>query len=210
MQWADLFVAARAYDNPALDAWNTSAAPQLPKKFDIFHKRNFRKTADAFERATLAKHPMIAAAHAQQKTGVMSETIGQPVNESRAWQANSKKTSGHISILEQLANFIQTVIGHFGIYVQKPEHIAPRHFRSRIQLLRSSTLSLQHAGTKSFGQFSCPVRATAVDNDDFCTRCALPQLSKERLNQRSFVEDRNNDRNKHLRTTNPVLFFGVA
>jgi hypothetical protein len=74
-QWADLFVATCAHNNPAFDASNASATAQFPKKFNVFHQRNFGKAADAFERVTPAKHAVVAAAHAQQKACVVSKTI---------------------------------------------------------------------------------------------------------------------------------------
>jgi hypothetical protein len=152
---------------------------------------------------------MIAATHPQQETSIMGKAIGQPVNEFRARQTNSKKSSSHIRILERPTNLIQTSIGHFGIDVQKPEHISPCYFCSGIQLLCSSAAGLQQTITKSFGQFSCLIRAAAIDNDDLCIRCALSQLAKERLNQRSFVEHRSNDRDQYLGTINVILLFGL-
>lgn len=173
---------------------DTSAAAQVPEELDIFHDRDFGETAKLIEDIAAAKQSVIAAAHAQQKTSVVGEGIGQPIDQCGTWQTNAEESAGNAGVFQEAPNVIETTVWHLGIDVQEPQDFAMRNARSGIELLGAAALRRQHSITIPRRQLSCLICAAAIDHDYFCAGRAFAQLLQKRADQRRFVKHRNNDR----------------
>jgi hypothetical protein len=162
-----------------LAAYHATALPQPAKKFHIFHKRHFRKTANFQESTAPTEYSMVATAHSQQDPGVMRKAIRQSVN-SVSRQTNSKVTTRDLWITRDSLNLIQTFPWNFGINMQKPKDIAARGAAASVHLYCSITLAHHELIAKTPREISSAIRASTVRDNNLRLGRSVAQMLKKR------------------------------
>jgi hypothetical protein len=166
------------------------------KKFYIFHQRHVGKSAYVEEGSSPAEYPVIAAAHSQQNSCVMSKTVREPINQASR-QANSEVAANDIRIIDDAPDLIQALEWQSSIDMDKPKDLPARGARAGIHLPATAALALDKLLTESGSESICAIGASAVCNDDLRFRRSLAQMLKERSYQRRLIEYRDDDRELH-------------
>jgi len=178
---------------------HTSTATKPAKKFNIFHERHVRKPSSINKRSSPTENSMIAASHPKQKPRIMCETVRQSVNNTSR-QADPKVTATDSPIPDHAANLIQTSRWYFGVCMQEPENIAAGRAGASIHLYRAAAFAspnelIAEPRRKLIGA----VGACTIDHNDFRSRRSLAQMLEKRTYQRRLIQNRNNDRDLHLK-----------
>jgi hypothetical protein len=147
------------------------------KKFDIFHQRHVGKSAYVKESSSPAEYPVIAAAHSQQNSCVMSKTVRESINQASR-QANSEVTANDIRIIHDARDLIQTLQWQSSIDMDKPKDVSVRSVRAGIHLPGTTAIARHKLIAKSGSEPICTIGASAVCNDDLRVRRSLAQMLK--------------------------------
>src|SRR5437764_10866588 len=91
--------------------------------------------------------------------------------------------------------------------MKKPKDITTGYARTSIHLHGTIPPRPDNPVGKFFGEFVCPVAASAVHDNDFRFRCSLANMLEKRADQRRFVPHRHNDGNTPLTTGHAILSF---
>ena len=166
------------------------------KKFYIFHQWHVGKSANIEEGSSPAEYPVIAAAHSQQNSCVMSKTVREPINQASR-QANSEVAANDIRIIHDARDLIQTLQWQSSIDMDKPKDVSVRSARAGIHLPGTTAIALDNLITKSGSKPICAIGASTVCDNDLSFRRSLAQMLKERSYQRRLIEYRDDDRELH-------------
>src|ERR1044071_4913360 len=192
-QRSDCFVSTGACHNPFVAVDHPAAATKSTEKFHVLDKRHIRKPSSVDERRPPAENSMIAASHPEHKPRIMREAVRQSVNNRRR-QTNAKETAADCWILHHAVNLIQTSPWHFGVCMQEPENIAPRHAGAGVHLYRAAAFAAPNElMTEPRRKLIRAVGACAIDHDDFRASRSLAQMLEKRAYQRRLIQNRNND-----------------
>jgi hypothetical protein len=159
----------------------------LAKKLNVFHQSELRKTADLRKNFAPAEKTVISAPHSQQQSGVVTETVCQPIDGIFPRQSNAKKPADYLSILQRLFNFSERSGRHLSIGVKEPENIGARDLSPGVHLRGTIRFYLNEAITKAGGKIDSLVSTHPVGDNDLSFRGTLTQTTKRFLNERSFV-----------------------
>jgi hypothetical protein len=161
-------------------------------KFDIFHQRHVGKSAYVKESSSPAEYPVIAAAHSQQNSCVMSKAVRESINHASR-QANSEVTANDIRIIHDARDLIQTLQWQFRVDMDKPKNLPARGARANIHLPGTTGIARDKLITKPGSEPICAIGASAVCNNDLRFRRSLAKVLKKWSDQSCLVEYRNND-----------------
>jgi hypothetical protein len=190
-----LLVAARTGDDTLRNYHYTARAPKFAKKFNVFHQSDLRKTAHPRKNFAAAEKTVIATAHSQQQTGVMTETVGQSINGISLGNSDAKKPAGNVPILQSLFDFSECCGWHFSIGMKKPENIAARDPSPRVHLCTAIWFCLHKTIAMVLRQIDRFIIARAICNNHFRVRGTFTQVAKKLVNKSLFVQDRNDNGN---------------
>jgi hypothetical protein len=178
---------------------HTTTTVEPAKKFYIFHQRHVGKSAYVEEGSPPAEYPVIAAAHSQQNTCVMSKAVRESINHASR-EANSEVAANDIRIIHDAPDLIQALQWQFGVDMDKPKNLPARGARAGIHLPATTAIALDKLITKSGSEPICAIGASPVCNNDLRVRRSLAQMLKKRSYQRRLIEYRNNDRDLRSNT----------
>jgi hypothetical protein len=82
---------------------------------------------------------------------------------------------------------------HAQIGVEKPKHFSSRHLSARIHLRSAAALRNNYKVGQWLGDYLRPIRAAAIDDNDLRFRRDRPDMLKEVLNLRRFIQHRHDD-----------------
>src|SRR5207247_9095112 len=92
--------------------------------------------------------------------------------------------------------------------MKKPKHITTGRTRTDVHLHGAIAPRPDNPVGKCFGEFGCPVAASAVHDNDFRFRCSLANMLEKWADQRRVVPHRHDDGNtRSLRTGHAILSF---
>jgi hypothetical protein len=158
-------------------AYDATTVLESAEKFNIFHQRDFRKSANINEDSSPAEYPVVATSHSQQQSGVVPKTISQPVNQV-LWQANSKKTACDVRIVHDALDLFQTAPRNFRVNMNKPKDVAVRSDCASIHLYRPIRLAYDKLITKTARDIGRAVGTSPIRNDNLRVHCPLAQMRK--------------------------------
>jgi hypothetical protein len=193
-----LLVAARTNDDALRNYHYTTRAPKFAKKFNVFHQIEFRKTIYLRKDFAPAEKTVIAAAHSQQQSGVMTETVSQSINGISPRNSDAKKSAGNVSILQSLFHFSDRSGWHLSIGMKKPENTSARDLGTRIHLPTAIWSCLHNTIAMVLRRIDRSIIARAICDNHFRVRGTFAQVAKKFVNKSLFVQDRNDNRNLHL------------
>src|SRR5205809_3753069 len=92
--------------------------------------------------------------------------------------------------------------------MKKPKHITTGRTRTDVHLHGAIAPRRDNLVGKFFGEFGCPVAASAVHDNDFSFRCSFANMLEKWTDQRRFVVHRHDDGNtRSLTTGHAILSF---
>jgi hypothetical protein len=137
----------------------------------------------------------------------MRKTVAQSIH-GGCREADAKETATDCRIPHYVANLIQTIPRHFGIYVQEPENVASCAAGSGIHLCRTAAfVATDKLIAKSYCEMIGTIAACSIDNDDFGSEGSFPQMGEEGLYQRRLIKNGNNNGDLHLTSVAGLLLI---
>jgi hypothetical protein len=191
------FVAARAYEDPPLTVFYTTAAVEPAQKFYVFHQRHLGKSANIDEYGSPTENAMIATSHSQENACVVGKAVRKSINQA-ARQADSEVTSNDLRIIHDAVNLIQTSLRDFSVDVHEPKHVAAGSARAGVHLHRPIGLASNKLIAKPRGEINRVIGASAVSDNNLSSGRSLPQMLKKWSYQRRLVENWNDHRELHF------------
>src|SRR5437016_7010906 len=154
-----------SYEDPALTVFYATAAVEPEQKFDVFHQRHLRKSANIGEYGSPAENAVIAASHSQKDAGVMSKAVRKSINQASR-QANSEVTANDLRVIQDARNLIQTSLRDFSVHVHEPKHVAAGGARAGIHLHGPIGLASNKLIAKARGEINRAIAASAVSDNN--------------------------------------------
>jgi len=171
---------------------DTTTAVEPAEKFYVLHQRHLWKSANVEEGGSPAEYAVIAAPYSKENPCIMSKVVREPVNQA-SWEANSKVAPNEIRIIHHLRNLGQTSVWDFSVGVHEPKQVAAGGARAGVHLSGTTAIALNQLITKSGGEPSCPIGASAVCNDDLRFRRSFAKMLKKRPYRWRLVKNRDDD-----------------
>jgi len=165
-----------------------TASVEPAKKFDVFHQRRLRKSANIEEGSSPAENAVIAASHSQQDPCVMSKAVRESINQTSR-QANSEVTANDIRIIHDAPDLIQTLQWQFRIDMDKPKDFPAGSPCAGIHLHGATSLAFNELIAKFGSEPIGAIGAAAVCDNDLRFRRSLAQMLKKRPYQRCLVKN---------------------
>jgi len=169
--------------------------PLPPQSFDQYHvlqQGNFRVAAETSEPVSGKKESLIPEGQLLFSGAAVGKKFHQ-TDEAAVKGYRERESSGHGARLRKGCGD-QLLIGrrHQGIRMTEEQGLALRPGRSGVHLPGPSRFALQDGYVVTCGNFHCPVRAAAVDEDDLGIRLAC-QAVEGSGKQDFFIERRDDD-----------------
>jgi hypothetical protein len=118
-----------------------------------------------FKDSSPAENTVITTAHAQEKAGVMSKTVGQPINRISTRQPNAKKTAHRFLIAQGALNLFEGMEGNLSIDMKKPQNITAGDSGARVHLRSAIRAGLDELITKTGGKLFGAIGAHPINHD---------------------------------------------
>jgi hypothetical protein len=177
---------------------------ELAKKFNVFHQRHVRKSANVQEDSSPAEYAVIAASHSQQNACVMGKAVRESINQSLR-QANPEITADDIRLIHYAPDLIQTSQWQFNIDVDEPKNLTARSPRTGIHLYSPIGLASNKPIAKARGEVDRAIGTSAVRDNDLSFGRSLAQMQKKWPYQQRLVKDRNDDRHPHFSSFRQII-----